>query len=100
MIGDRTMSFIFFTPDRTLFGSSDQDEYEGGTCDKYGEEVRCIQVMVRKPEGKRTIGRPKHRSEYNVKMNIKNRTEAWIDLVQDSDKLHAFVNAVMNLQVE
>jgi hypothetical protein len=56
--------------------------------------------MVRKPEGKRTFGRHKHRSEDNVKINIKNRTEAWIDLVQDSDKLHAFVNAVMNLQVE
>ena len=42
--------------------------------------------MVRKPEGKRTLGRLRHRREDNIKMNIKNRTEAWIELVQGWDK--------------
>jgi hypothetical protein len=48
-----------------------------------GGEERCIQSMVRKPEGKATLGRPRHRWENNLKMNIKNTTGAWIDLVQD-----------------
>jgi hypothetical protein len=32
--------------------------------------------MVRKPEGKRTLGRPRYRWEDNIKKNIKNKTGA------------------------
>ena len=34
----------------------------------YGE--RCIRVLVRKPEGKRPVGRPKCRWEDNIKMDL------------------------------
>lgn len=37
---------------------------------------RCIQSLVRKPEGKRAVGRPRHRGEINSKMDFK---EIWWD---------------------
>jgi hypothetical protein len=58
--------------------------------------------LVGKPEGKRPLGRPRHRSEDNIKINL--REIEWdgmdcIDLAQDSDQWRALVNTVMNLRV-
>ena len=39
-------------------------------CGTYGGEVRCIGVMVGKPEGKRQLGRPRHRWEDIIKMDL------------------------------
>ena len=40
-----------------------------GVCSTYGGERRGIyRVLVRKPEGKRPPGRPRHRWEDNIKM--------------------------------
>jgi len=40
-------------------------------CSTYGGEERCIQGFVRKPEGKRSIGRPRFRWwEDNIKMDL------------------------------
>jgi hypothetical protein len=39
----------------------------GGACSTYGEECRFIQVLMGKSEGKRPIGRPRRRWEYNIK---------------------------------
>ena len=36
-----------------------------------GGEERCIQVLVGKPEGKRPLGRPRHRWEDNIKVDLK-----------------------------
>jgi hypothetical protein len=32
-------------------------------------EMRDAYVLVRKPEGKRPLGRPRHRWEYNIRMS-------------------------------
>jgi len=40
----------------------------GGACGMYGEEKR---VLMEKPEGKRPLGRPRHRWEDNIKMDFK-----------------------------
>jgi len=40
----------------------------GGACGMYGEEKR---VLMKKPEGKRLPGRPRHRWENNIKMAFK-----------------------------
>jgi len=57
---------------------------------------------VGKPEGKRPLGRPRHRWENNIKMDLKEVGCGginWIDLSQDRDRWQARVNAVMSLQV-
>jgi len=41
-------------------------------CSLYGGEERrsVYRVLVRRPEGKRPLGRPKHRGKNNIKMYI------------------------------
>jgi len=57
---------------------------------------------VGKSEGKRPLGRPRHRCEDNIKMDLQEvgwRGMDWIDLAQDRDRWWALVNVVMNLWV-
>ena len=59
-------------------------------------------ILVGKPEGKRQLGRPRHRWEDNIKMNLQEvgcGGMDWMELAQDRDRWQALVNAVMNLQV-
>ena len=51
--------------------------------------------LVEKPEGKRPLGRPRHRWEY-INMDFQ---EVGKGLAQDKDRWRALVNAVMNLRV-
>ena len=54
----------------------------GGVCSAYGGEKR---VLVGKPEGKRPLGRPRHRWEGNIKMDLQEGEcwgADWIDLAQ------------------
>jgi hypothetical protein len=57
---------------------------------------------VVKPEGKRPLGRLRHRWVDNIRMDL-GETECdgvdWIDLAQDRDQWRVLVNTVMNLQV-
>jgi hypothetical protein len=50
------------------------------------------------PEGKRPLGRPRHRWEDNIKMNLQDvgcEGMDWIGVAQDRDRLQAIVNAVV-----
>jgi len=59
---------------------------------------------VGKPEGMRTLGRPRRRWEDNIKMFLQ-EVECggggidWIDLAQDRNRWPALVNAVMKIRV-
>ena len=55
-----------------------------------------------KPEGRRPLGRRRHRWEDNIKMDVQEVGCVgmdWIELAQDRDRWRALVNAVMNLRV-
>jgi hypothetical protein len=59
-------------------------------------------VLVRKPEGKRPLERPRRRWEDGIKMDLREIGWGgleWIQLAQDRDLWLAVVNAVVNLGV-
>jgi len=67
-----------------------------------GERKGVYRVLVGKPEGKRPLGRLRHRWEDNNKMDLQEvgcGGMDWIELVQDRNRWRALVNAVMNLRV-
>jgi hypothetical protein len=54
-------------------------------------------VLVGKPEGKRSLERPRSRWEDNVEMDIR-EIGCWIDLARDRDMWRTLVQAVMKLR--
>jgi hypothetical protein len=63
------------------------------------EQKNAYTVLVRKPEGKRPIERPKHMWEY-IKMHLKYKElerGEWINMVQRQTR--SAVGMVMNFQV-
>jgi hypothetical protein len=73
----------------------------GGACSTYGEGRVVYRVLVGKSEGKRPLGRPRHRWEDNVRMDLQEvgcGCEDWIGLAQDRDRWRALVSAVMKLR--
>ena len=67
-----------------------------------GEERGCIRVLVGKPEGKRTLGRPRRRWVDNIRTDPQEvgcGYMDWIVRAQDRDKWRTLVSAVMNLRV-
>jgi hypothetical protein len=65
-----------------------------------GERRGAYRVLVGKPEGKRQLGRSRHRWEGNIKMDLQEvgwGGRDWIDLAQDRDRWQALVIVVMNL---
>jgi hypothetical protein len=67
-----------------------------------GEGRGVYRVLVGRPKGKRPLGRPRHRWENNIKMDLMEigiDGAIWIQLAQDMVQWQAFVNMVMNLWV-
>jgi hypothetical protein len=94
-------SLIVCTPHPILFGWGDKIEKN-----KMGGHVACMgeggiyRVLVGKPEGKRPLGRPRHRWEDNIKIDLQDvgcGSMDWIDLAQDRDRWRVLVNVVVTL---
>jgi hypothetical protein len=69
---------------------------------RMGKGRGAYRVLVGRPEGKRPLGRPRHRWDDNIKMDIREigiDGASWIWLAQDRAQWWAFVNTVMNVQV-
>jgi hypothetical protein len=66
-----------------------------------GERRCAYRALVGKPEGRRPLGRPRHRREDNIKMDLREGCGGadWVDLAQDRDMWRALVYTVMNLRV-
>jgi hypothetical protein len=59
-------------------------------------------VLVGKPERKRPLGRPRRKSDDNIKMDLReiDIVEAnWIRLARDRVRWRAFVRTIMNLRL-
>jgi len=67
-----------------------------------GEERGEYRVLVGKPEGKRTLGRPRRRWGDNIRIDLQEEECGymdWIGLTQDRESWRTLVSAVMKLRV-
>jgi hypothetical protein len=67
-----------------------------------GKRRGICRVLVGKPEGKRPFGRPRHRWEDNIKLDVQEvgcGGMDWIKLAEGRDSWRALVDAVRNLKV-
>ena len=68
---------------------------------RMGVRRSVFRVLEWKPKGKRPLGRPRHRWEDNIKMDLQEvgcGGMDWIELAQDRNRWRALVNAVTNIQ--
>jgi hypothetical protein len=68
---------------------------------RMGEGRSVYRVSVWRPEGKRPLGRSRHRWRDNIKMDLREigiDGAKWIQLAQDRVQWRAFVSTVMNLR--
>ena len=66
-----------------------------------GESRGVYRILVGKPEGKRSLGRPRRRWEDNIKMDLQEVDMAGMDcihLAQGKERWRALVNAVMDIR--
>jgi hypothetical protein len=69
---------------------------------RMGEGRGVYRVLVGRPEGERSLGRPRHRWDDNIKMDLREigiDGANWIQVAQDRVQWRAFVDTVMNLRV-
>jgi hypothetical protein len=67
-----------------------------------GEGRGVYRIFVGRPEGKRPLGRPRHRWEDNIKMDLRKIGivgSKWIQLDKDRVQWRACVNTVMIFRV-
>jgi hypothetical protein len=65
-----------------------------------GDRRDTYRVLLGRPGGRRSLGRPKHIWEDNFRMEeVDWRGMNWIDVAQDWDRWRALVNAVVSLRV-
>jgi hypothetical protein len=67
-----------------------------------GEKKNAYRLLVGNPEGKRPLGRPRHRWVDKIRMDLGEVGWAdvdWIGLAQVRNRWRALVNSVLNLLV-
>jgi hypothetical protein len=74
----------------------------GRACITNAGDENVYRILVRKSEGKRPLGRPRHRWVDNIKMDLREIEwdgMDWVELAQNRDQWRAFVNTMMNFRV-
>jgi hypothetical protein len=65
-------------------------------------ERNVLKVLMGKPDGKRPLGRPRHRWEDGIRMGLREigwGSVEWIQLAQQRDRWWTLVNTEINLRV-
>jgi hypothetical protein len=65
-----------------------------------GEMRNVYKILVRKPEGKRPLRRPRHGWKDNIRIDLREREWEdvdWFHVAQDRSQWWDLVNTVMNL---
>jgi len=73
-----------------------------GYVERMGEERGVYRFLLGKPEGRRPLGRPRHRRVDNIRMDHQEvgcEYMDWIGLAQGRDRWRTLVSVVMNLRV-
>jgi hypothetical protein len=68
---------------------------------RIGEMRNVYRLLVGKPDGKRPLGRPRHRWVDNIRMDLGEvgwGDVGWIGLAQERKRWRAIVNLVLNLR--
>jgi hypothetical protein len=74
----------------------------GRACSPNREKRNVYRLFMRKSEGRKPLGRPRHRWMNNIKMDLVDEGWGdvdWVGLAQDRDRWRALVNSVLNLRV-
>jgi hypothetical protein len=69
---------------------------------RMGEKRSSYRLLVRKLEGRRSLGRPRRRWVDNIRMDLVEVGWGgvdWIGLARDRERWRALVNPVLNLRV-
>jgi hypothetical protein len=73
-----------------------------GACSTNWEKRNIYKILVGKPDGKRSLERPRRRWVNNINIDrreIRWDGVNWIDMVQDRDQWRALVNTILHLRV-
>jgi hypothetical protein len=73
-----------------------------GHAARLGEKRNAYRVLVGKPRGRRSLGRPRDMWVDNIRMVIEEvgwRDVDWIGLAQDRNRWRGLVNSVLNFRV-
>jgi len=73
-----------------------------GLVARMGKMRNAYNILVGKPERKRSVGRPRCRGEDNIRMGLREigwEDVDWIHLAQHRNQWRALLNTVMNLRV-
>jgi hypothetical protein len=71
-------------------------------CSTNGEKRNAYRILVGKLEGKRPLGRPRHRWVDHIKIDLREigwDGMDWVSLAQDRDQWRAVVKMLINLPV-
>jgi hypothetical protein len=99
---DEELNDLYFSPSIVRVIQSRRMRWAGHVA-HMGKGRGVYRVLVGKPEGNRPLGRPRHRWEDNIKMDLREVGYwglDWIRLAQDRDRRLALVNAVLNFWVQ
>jgi len=95
------LSELYSLPNIVGVVKSRRMRWEGHVA-RMGEGRGVHRVLVGKPEGKRSLGRPRCKWEDNINMDLQEVGGScgdWMELAQDRDRWQALVGTVKNLRV-